>query len=1330
MDPFTQRMLDKAEQRSRALGISSAGVYSRYESTGATEDGQTCQQLTVQQKPSIIQQLDRQVTPAASAQALTQTVVNRSVESSTSSGNKLQVVEKTPIDVMKPSSSTKKVHRQFSAVDKENRDMGIEINIVTDKNVEVQVQVEEEEIVDDDCKQHRLKSVSEQPMAKIRDTSRSRLQRLGALYANPNDLSSPIHRTEGQFCADSPTEGVFENSVKPVKQRYGKLAELACSINQWEDDISHHDPRPVSAVPPPKPDLPSRKISDVRPSKPALSSRNTAGEALTKTKVLTQLAPVSSERTDNQSTDVSEQIKTKRIFTTTKQLTWDPNVINSLEAQGFQRRESTTVKLAYEYPKLDEKEPMEELDNELKVDENIPKVVKLANTFSKAIEEKKNVANPQDVKSINVKPGLVSGRAAAFENKSSGGQQLNRPQKDPTELSLKERMQLFERNKGEALVPKAALGMAPCISKIRQDEAALRREVGAKASAALACNHTNSSLLLPPKPSSENKLRGKVAALTATTVTMAESKIKAEIQKQRQEDMQVLAKRFNKQKEVFEKNEEQSVQSETLQMQSCVVPSTKHTITSAPRQLHTPPPPPPMPKIILDVNKKRHSPSDIIDDDESKRSRKSVTITAGSSKAASLQNQMYPALSDLESDSDRENGCTTATMSGHSATEEHTRILAATAETGHADSNIDDESYMDSEEADDSSIDICNGSLGRVIMQVVQKNDHQQQQCQQPKQVKEVRYADKNEFYGCNDSSINSSEASGGVDDFLDEAFDDYGDDDCTEESVDDMPRESKGTTASNSFTFRKTPKKYTNYQTISEENIESASSSKTAACTSQPVKSELSINRGNDDNMVTLVHTVSFYRRQQSDNSASSTPVRKVSREQQELRSDIISATGAAMQINYPKQQETTEQNIKHDETYVVEECGEEDDNSSEQTESDDSHLVEEKIKKLLDEVCKQQTIISQTSQALNLCAATIEFSGSTESVEGERHLLVATHRRQACLDEVQRLRVEKCLRPLGALRDRGRLTVKEITIPLRQDYIRKLAADTISGHHLVCLLKYNEYVLATKTVPTLPGLLAVKFPDVLQMNNVYADFRITLEIYGMTAQREVLPHEVKYHINLNKKSGIKTPKKKGSENRLVMPPVQSPAGPNAVRTPALVQYGFAIFSLREIQRTSWTLTQVLGVSPLEGLVHMKVNCELSFLVEHRGFLTMFEEISGFGAWHRRWCYLNGSVLNYWKYPDDERKKAPIGSIDLYACRTQKVTVAPRDICARLNTMLLEFVRPAKETDVESLIIVPNGRNTVVRYLLSADTKEERELWCAYLNKVLLLLRSWGPPQ
>ncbi|EDX15428.1 GD15349 [Drosophila simulans] len=58
---------------------------------------------------------------------------------------------------------------------------------------------------------------------------------------------------------------------------------------------------------------------------------------------------------------------------------------------------------------------------------------------------------------------------------------------------------------------------------------------------------------------------------------------------------------------------------------------------------------------------------------------------------------------------------------------------------------------------------------------------------------------------------------------------------------------------------------------------------------------------------------------------------------------------------------------------------------------------------------------------------------------------------------------------------------------------------------------------------------------------------------------------------------------------------------------------------------------------------------------------------------------------------------------------------------------MLWECERPALETDQESLIFVPNGRTTTVRHLLSADTKEEREEWCAHLNKALTLLRAWG---
>ena len=43
------------------------------------------------------------------------------------------------------------------------------------------------------------------------------------------------------------------------------------------------------------------------------------------------------------------------------------------------------------------------------------------------------------------------------------------------------------------------------------------------------------------------------------------------------------------------------------------------------------------------------------------------------------------------------------------------------------------------------------------------------------------------------------------------------------------------------------------------------------------------------------------------------------------------------------------------------------------------------------------------------------------------------------------------------------------------------------------------------------------------------------------------------------------------------------------------------------------------------------------------KNFLTMFEDIGGYGAWNRRWCVLNGTTIKYWKYPNDENRKVSI---------------------------------------------------------------------------------------
>lgn len=55
-----------------------------------------------------------------------------------------------------------------------------------------------------------------------------------------------------------------------------------------------------------------------------------------------------------------------------------------------------------------------------------------------------------------------------------------------------------------------------------------------------------------------------------------------------------------------------------------------------------------------------------------------------------------------------------------------------------------------------------------------------------------------------------------------------------------------------------------------------------------------------------------------------------------------------------------------------------------------------------------------------------------------------IAAHRRQAALNEVQRLKVEGTLRPVTPgspeVQESGSLTVSAITLPLKREYLRNI--------------------------------------------------------------------------------------------------------------------------------------------------------------------------------------------------------------------------------------------------------------------------------------------------
>lgn len=87
-----------------------------------------------------------------------------------------------------------------------------------------------------------------------------------------------------------------------------------------------------------------------------------------------------------------------------------------------------------------------------------------------------------------------------------------------------------------------------------------------------------------------------------------------------------------------------------------------------------------------------------------------------------------------------------------------------------------------------------------------------------------------------------------------------------------------------------------------------------------------------------------------------------------------------------------------------------------------------------------------------------------------------------------------------------------------------------------------------------------------------------------------------------------------------------------------------------------------------------------------------------------------------------------PLGSIQLNSCITNRVGPASREICARANTFLLVTTREPEPGDKETLTMSCRGDYTAIKHLITSDTKEEREIWCKQINKVLANIRAWDP--
>ncbi|NWV81531.1 ANLN protein, partial [Dasyornis broadbenti] len=401
----------------------------------------------------------------------------------------------------------------------------------------------------------------------------------------------------------------------------------------------------------------------------------------------------------------------------------------------------------------------------------------------------------------------------------------------------------------------------------------------------------------------------------------------------------------------------------------------------------------------------------------------------------------------------------------------------------------------------------------------------------------------------------------------------------------------------------------------------------------------------------------------------------------------------------------------------------------------------IKKKMQQLNNEINMQQTVIYQASQALNCCFDEEHGKGSQEEAEAERLLLFATEKRTALLEELNKLKSEgphnKRNKAASTSAEfapsRGSVYISEMRLPLKADFVCGTAQKPEAGnyYYVIILRSGAENMVATPLASTASSLNgdALTFTTTFTMHDVSNDFEINIEVYSWVQRKEVTSTDKRKKTN---KSKVITPKRLltsiTSKSTLLTPAMASPGGPNAIRSTNFILVGSHKLSLSSVGNTKFALDKVPFLSPLEGHIYLKLKCQVDSLVEEKGFLTMFEDVSGFGAWHRRWCVLSGNCISYWTYPDDEKRKHPLGRINLANCTNHQIEPANREFCARPNTFELITVRPQREDDRETLVSQCRDTLCVTKNWLSADTKEERNLWMQRLNQVLVDLRMWQP--
>lgn len=400
----------------------------------------------------------------------------------------------------------------------------------------------------------------------------------------------------------------------------------------------------------------------------------------------------------------------------------------------------------------------------------------------------------------------------------------------------------------------------------------------------------------------------------------------------------------------------------------------------------------------------------------------------------------------------------------------------------------------------------------------------------------------------------------------------------------------------------------------------------------------------------------------------------------------------------------------------------------------------IKERIKALNEEAAKLHTVITQTLQALGCCSDEEHGKGSLQEAEAEKLLLVSCEKRAALLAEVSRLREGGSGEP-GSHKAplqpcRGTVSISSIQLPLKVEFVCSGRTGRPT-HYFFVLIRYGACNIVATPLATAADAQngdTITFPTSITLQDIRSNFEIDVEVYSLSnsqsntcsintqqfrssTKSRVTPKKILHSITKSSQSVTPTTLpglslQRSSNFKLV--------GSHKVTLNSLGQSKFPLDKMKfegKIRRLLGDEFQekVPFLSPLEGHIYLRLHSEGHSNVQHQGFLTMFEDVSGFGAWQRLYFCLEGGHLLYWNHPNEMGDKPSDGSLSLFGFNG--VRPVERECCARPHTFEL----------VETIAEEQQENQTLKKCWFSADTREERADWMEKLSQTILDFQTWN---